>query len=198
MLCAVSRTERYSNSYYWAQDIDGEPDTLWGLEGYYHPIGFFIGHVSTDIFKEEMRKVDEDKLLRNVQGLGSPDYDLHHYESSSGFITRQDDEYRDSTESFVVVVHLWAADGKRKHLLGILADYVNQIKASEKAPSITVQSFLVLKELLDFSLASIYIRQVFHTPTFTHNEQQNVNIHSGPKTKRIGIISRPRESLKGC
>jgi hypothetical protein len=154
----VSKTEPYSNSYYWARDVDGEPDTLWGLEGYYHPIGFFIGHVSTDIFKEEMAKVDEDKLLRNVQGLSSPDYDLHHYVSPSGFMKRQDDENRDSMDSFVVVVHLWAAEGKRQQLLATLVDYADQVKASEKAPSITVQSFLVLKELLDFNLATIYIR----------------------------------------
>lgn len=154
----MSKTEPYSNSYYWGQDADGEPDTLWGLEGYYHPIGFFVGHVSTDIFKEEMRKVDEDKLLRNVQGLGSPDYDLHHYEFSSGFIKRLDDENRDAMDSFVVVVHLWAVEGKRKQLLRMLADYAEQIEASEKASSITVQSFIVLKELIDFGLVSIYIR----------------------------------------
>ncbi|OQU97038.1 Alcohol dehydrogenase GroES-like domain-containing protein [Cladophialophora immunda] len=154
----VSKTEPYSYSYYWGQDLDGEPDTLWGLEGYYHPIGFFLGHVSTDIFKEEMRKVDDDKLLRNVQGLNSPDYDLHHYDFFSGFIKRDDDKDRDAMDSFVVVVHLWAAEGKRKQLLGILADVADRVKASEKTTSITVQSFGVLKEVNDLHLATAYIR----------------------------------------
>jgi len=103
-----------------------------GLEGYYHPTGFFLGHVSTDIFKEEMQKVDNDKLLRNVQGLNSPDYDLHHYDLFSGFVKRDDDRDRDATDSFVAVVHFWAAQGKRKQLLGILADVVDRVKASEK------------------------------------------------------------------
>lgn len=154
----MSKTEPYSNSYYWGQDLDGEPDTLWGLEGYYHPIGFFMGHVSTDTFKEEMRKVDEDELLRNVQGLASPDYDLHHYDFFFGFVKRNDDKDADAEDSFVAVVHFWAAAGKRKQLLGVLADYADRVKASEKAPSITVQSFAVLKELNDCSLASLYIR----------------------------------------
>ena len=159
-LCAVSETEPYSTSYYWGVDVDGEPDTLWGLEGYSHPIGFFLGHTSTDVFKEEMRKVDEDNLLRNVQGLGSPDYDLHHYDTYSGFLKRPDDKSGDVKDSFVVVVHFWALDGKRKQLFGALADYADRVKASEKAPAITVQSFGVLKELRDLKLASLYIRSV--------------------------------------
>ncbi|EXJ87560.1 hypothetical protein A1O3_04520 [Capronia epimyces CBS 606.96] len=158
-LCAVSKTEPYSDSYYWGYDLDGEPDTIWGLEGYYHPIGFFIGHLSTDTFKEEMRKVDEDKLLRNVQGLGSPDYDLHHYDLAGGFVKRSDDKDADATDSFVAVVHFWAAaQGKRKQLLGVLADAADAVKDAEKSPAITVQSFAVLKELSDFTLATVYIR----------------------------------------
>ncbi|RFU29329.1 hypothetical protein B7463_g6998, partial [Scytalidium lignicola] len=157
-LCAVSETEPYSTSYYWGQDVDGEPDTLWGLEGYAHPVGFFLGHVSTDIFKHEMKKVDDDKLLRHVQGLNSPDYDLHHYDLFSGFLKRGDDSERDTKDSFVVIVHIWALDGKRKQLLGTLAGYADQVKASEKVPSIKVQSFGVLKEIRDVNLASLYIR----------------------------------------
>ncbi|KAI1617870.1 hypothetical protein EDD36DRAFT_14975 [Exophiala viscosa] len=152
-LCKVSKTEPYSNSYYWGHDLDGEPDTLWGLEGYYHPVGFFMNHVSSDIFKEEMRKVDEDKLLRTVQGIGSPDYDLHHYDFFSGFLTRKDDQDRDAQDSFVTVVHFWASEGRRKQLLGILADSADKIKSAEM-----VQSFAVLKEVNDFHLATIYIR----------------------------------------
>lgn len=156
----MSETEPYSTSYYWGVDVDGEPDTLWGLEGYSHPIGFFLGHTSTDTFKEEMKKVDEDKLLRNVQGLASPDYDLHHYDKYSGFLKRPDDKSGDIKDSFVVIVHFWALDGKRKQLLGALADHADRIKASEKAPAITVQSFGVLKELRDLKLATLYIRSV--------------------------------------
>lgn len=159
-LCKVSMTEPYSNSYYWGYDLDGAPDTLWGLEGYYHPVGFFMNHVSSDIFKEEMRKVDEDKLLRNVQGLGSPDYDLRHYNLCGGFVTRQDDKDRDAQDSFVAVVHFSASPGRRKQLLGMLADSADRVKAAETGPLIAVQSFAVLKEVNDFNLATVYIRYV--------------------------------------
>jgi hypothetical protein len=157
-LCAVSKTEPYSNSYYWGHDLDGAPDTLWGLEGYYHPVGFFMSHISSDTFKEEMKKVDEDKLLRNVQGLGSPDYDLHHYDESSGFVKRMDDANADCVDSAVVVVHFWAQEGRRKELLAVMADYADKVKAREMSPSIDIQSFLALKELNDLNLASLYIR----------------------------------------
>jgi hypothetical protein len=156
----VSKTEPYSNTYYWGYDLDGTPDTLLGLEGYYHPVGFFMNHISSDVFKEEMRKVDEDRLLRNVQGLGSPDYDLHHYNLVSGFVTRQDDSDRAAQDSFVAVVHFWASPGRRKQLLGILADSADRVKAAETGPSIAIQSFAVLKEVNDFSLATVYIRYV--------------------------------------
>ncbi|KAH8654821.1 hypothetical protein BGZ61DRAFT_500448 [Ilyonectria robusta] len=95
-LCDVSATELYGDSYYWGEDLDGEPDTLWGLEGYTHPIGFFIDHVSSSIFKREMALVDKDELLRHQQGLGSPDYDLHHYDQESGWLKREDDPDRHS------------------------------------------------------------------------------------------------------
>jgi hypothetical protein len=156
----VSKTEPYSNSYYWGHDLDGAPDTLWGLEGYYHPVGFFMNHVSGDVFKEEMRKVDEDKLLRTVQGLASPDYDLRHYDLFAGFVTRPDDKDRDTQDSFVAVVHFSATPGRRKQLLGILADSADRVKAVETGPSVAVQSFAVLKELNDFNLATVYVRYV--------------------------------------
>jgi hypothetical protein len=138
--------------------VDGEPDTLWGLEGYAHPIGFFIGHPASDTFKREMKLVDEHKLLRNVQGLGSPDYDLHYYDMYAGFLSRPDDEYKDWKESFVTVVHFWALEGKRKHLLGALAGFSDRIRADETGPSLKIQSFAVLKECLDVNMASLYIR----------------------------------------
>ncbi|KIV81152.1 hypothetical protein PV11_08591 [Exophiala sideris] len=152
-LCKVSKTEPYSNSYYWGYDLDGEPDTLWGLEGYYHPVGFFMNHVSSDIFKEEMRMVDEDKLLRTVQGIGSPDYDLHHYDLFGGFLTRKNDNDQDAPDGFVAIAHFWATEGRRKQLIGILADCADNVKSAG-----TVQSFAVLKEVNDFQLATIYIR----------------------------------------
>ena len=74
----------------------------------------------------------------------------------------------------MVVIHFWAHDGKRKQLLGALADYADRVKASEKAPAITVQSFGVLKELRDLKLASLYIRSVkmfLHVPVFVHWSQ---------------------------
>lgn len=159
-LCKVSKTEPYSNSYYWGYDLDGAPDTLWGLEGYYHPVGFFMNHVSSDAFKEEMRKVDEEKLLRNVQGLTSPDYDLCHYDLFAGFLTRKADNDRDSQDSFVAVVHFWASQGRRKQLLGILSDCADRVKETETGSFAAVQSFAVLKEVNDFQLASLYIRCV--------------------------------------
>ena len=159
-LCEVSATEPYSTSYYWGQDVDGEPDTLWGLEGYRHPIGFFIGHPASDVFKREMKKVDEDKLLRHVQGLGSPDYDLHYYDMYAGFLTRPDDPDKDTRDSFVVVIHFWATPGNRKQLLGALEGSADKVRASECAGSITIQSFGVMKECLDVNMASLYIRCV--------------------------------------
>ncbi|PMD59956.1 uncharacterized protein K444DRAFT_473721, partial [Hyaloscypha bicolor E] len=102
-LCEVSATEPLGNTYYWGQDLDGEPDTLWGLEGYSHAVGFFIGHPSSQVFKEEMALVDSDKLLRNEQGLASKDYDLKHYDQVGGYLTREDDEGKDGENSFVVV-----------------------------------------------------------------------------------------------
>ncbi|KAH8770714.1 hypothetical protein F5883DRAFT_416139 [Diaporthe sp. PMI_573] len=113
-LCEVSRTEPYGDSYYWGYDLDGEKDTLWGLEGYTHPIGFFLDHVSSGIFKREMALVDKDELLRTTQGLGSPDYDLHHYDQVGGCLKRTDDPDSDSKTSFVVVNHYWANDEKSK------------------------------------------------------------------------------------
>ncbi|KAJ0333484.1 hypothetical protein COL5a_001192 [Colletotrichum fioriniae] len=96
-LCAVSATEPLGNSYYWGHDLSASsPDTLWGLEGYTHPAGFFLGHTSTDVFKREMRLADEQKLLKTVQGIGSPDYDLHHYDMAGGWLKRDDDSGKDS------------------------------------------------------------------------------------------------------
>ncbi|PNP80361.1 hypothetical protein FNYG_05960 [Fusarium nygamai] len=154
-LCKVSATEPYGDSYYWGQDVGGEPDTLWDLEGYTHPIGFFIDHVSSDIFKREMALVDKDKLLRTAQGLDSPDYDLHHYDEYAGFLKRADDVERDSVRSFVVVKHYWAkSEALRNGVLEKLAQFSEGLASG----SPQVQSALVLKECRDTSMASIWLR----------------------------------------
>ncbi|KAF5600714.1 hypothetical protein FPANT_2160 [Fusarium pseudoanthophilum] len=154
-LCKVSATEPYGDSYYWGQDVDGEPDTLWGLEGYTHPIGFFIDHVSSDIFKREMALVDKDELLRTAQGLASPDYDLHHYDEYAGFLKRADDVERDSVRSFVVVKHYWAkSEALRNETLNRLAQFAGGLASG----SPQVQSALVLKECRDTSMASLWLR----------------------------------------
>jgi hypothetical protein len=97
-LCEVSATEAQGTSYYWAQDVDGEPNTLWGLEGYSHAVGFFLGHPDSEVFKREMALVDGNKLLKHEQGLGSKDYDLHHYDFESGYLTLENDAEKDSNE----------------------------------------------------------------------------------------------------
>ncbi|KAH7164980.1 hypothetical protein DER46DRAFT_701459 [Fusarium sp. MPI-SDFR-AT-0072] len=156
-LCKVSATEPYGDSYYWGQDADGEPDTLWGLEGYTHPIGFFIDHVSSDIFKREMALVDKDRLLRTAQGLDSPDYDLHHYDEFAGFLKRGDDVERDSARSFVVVKHYWA---KSETLRTEMLESLVQFTARLASGSPQVQSALVLKECRDTTMATMWLRLV--------------------------------------
>ncbi|EMT63006.1 hypothetical protein FOC4_g10013200 [Fusarium odoratissimum] len=154
-LCKVSATEPYGDSYYWGQDADGEPDTLWGLEGYTHPIGFFIDHVSSDIFKREMALVDKERLLRTAQGLDSPDYDLHHYDEYGGFLKRADDVERDSVRSFVVVKHYWAtSETLRTEMLDSLKQFAERL--SSRPPQ--VQSALVLKECRDTNMATLWLR----------------------------------------
>ncbi|KAL5591187.1 hypothetical protein FOVSG1_010076 [Fusarium oxysporum f. sp. vasinfectum] len=154
-LCKVSSTEPYGDSYYWGHDLDGENDTLWGLEGYTHPIGFFIDHVSSDIFKREMALVDKDELLKTSQGLTSPDYDLHHYDQVSGYLKRADDTESDSKDSFVVVRHYWTKDeGQRENLLDALSKFAKQSRENQTY----VKSALVLKECRDNKLATLWIR----------------------------------------
>ncbi|VUC26559.1 unnamed protein product [Clonostachys rosea] len=143
-LCGVSATEPHGDSYYWGEDLDGEPDTLWGLEGYTHPIGFFIDHISSDIFKREMALVDKDELLKHQQGLGSPDYDLHHYDKESGWLKRDDDPDRDCKTSYVAIHHFWATSEKnRTDVLGALSAFAADARNEQPRG---VQSCLVLRE----------------------------------------------------
>jgi hypothetical protein len=156
-LCEVSATEPQGTTYYWGQDLDGELDTLWGLEGYIHATGFFLGHPSSDIFKREMALVDRDRLLRNVQGLGSPDYDLHHYDFEGGRLTRPDDAAKDSKTSHVAVYHFWSSDEKWKELMRKLCALCEELKQSEASEKINVQACAVLKECMDPSLATLWV-----------------------------------------
>ncbi|KAJ5541737.1 hypothetical protein N7494_006813 [Penicillium frequentans] len=155
-LCGVSATEPLGDSYYWGQDLDGEPDTLWGLEGYTHPIGFFLGHVSTDIFKDEMAKVDADALLRHEQGLASPDYDLHHYDWAGGWLKRDNDPDRDSTTSNVVVYHFWVKDSSQR---GEVLNELRGFAAGQKGlPDGLLQSCGLLEECRDDKMLTMWLR----------------------------------------
>lgn len=147
-------TERYGDSYYWGQDLDGEPDTLWGLEGYTHPVGFFLDHVSSDIFKREMALVDSDKLLRHEQGLQSRDYDLHHYDFEGGWLKRATDPDADSTTSHVAVFHLWAVtDEKRDQVMRLLTAFSERMTGQD-----IIQSCAVLKECRDLTMTTLWLR----------------------------------------
>ncbi|KAL2878266.1 hypothetical protein SGCOL_006518 [Colletotrichum sp. CLE4] len=157
-LCAVSATEPLGNSYYWGHDLsNAEPDTLWGLEGYTHPAGFFLGHTSTDVFEREMRLADEDKLLKTVQGVGSPDYDLHHYDFAGGWLKRDDDPGRDSHESAVAVVHFWASEGRREEVMRGLKGFAGEQRERGVGEG-ELQSCAVLEEVMDRSLATLWLR----------------------------------------
>lgn len=149
------------DSYYWGQDLDGEPDTLWGLEGYTHPVGFFLGHVSTEIFKREMALVDADQLLRHEQGLTSCDYDLKHYDWAGGWLKRADDLERDSSSSYVVVYHFWTINEEvRADLMAVLNDLATDAEFLS-GPHGTMQSFAVLKEVRDEVLTTLWLRSAF-------------------------------------
>ncbi|KAL3301170.1 hypothetical protein RB213_011627 [Colletotrichum asianum] len=156
-LCGVSATEPLGISYYWGHDLDGEPDTLWGLEGYTHPAGFFLGHTSTDTFKHEMRLADEDKLLKTVQGIGSPDYHLHHYDFAGGWLKREDDDLKDSKDSAVAVVHLWTSERDRSLVIDRLTDFAASRRAI-KFNQGSLQSCGVLKEVTQPNLTTLWLR----------------------------------------
>lgn len=139
--------------------MDGEPDTLWGLEGYTHPAGFFLGHKSTDTFKHQMRLADEDKLLRTVQGIGSPDYDLHHYDFAGGWLKREDDDYKDSKDSAVAVDRFWTSERDRSLVIDRLTDFAASRRAI-KFNQGSLQSCGVLKELMQPNLTTLWLRYV--------------------------------------
>ncbi|CZR69251.1 uncharacterized protein PAC_19151 [Phialocephala subalpina] len=160
-LCEVSVTEPLGNTYYWGQDLDGEPDTLWGLEGYSHAVGFFIGHPSSKVFKEEMALVDSDKLLRNEQGLTSKDYDLKHYDQAGGYLTREDDEEKNRKDSFIAVIHFWVKGGGSGDVINKLGNLADATK--ELGLEVMIQSCAVFKGVWDQNLVTLWVRSVSST-----------------------------------
>ncbi|KAJ2898108.1 hypothetical protein MKZ38_004167 [Zalerion maritima] len=150
-LCGVSATEPQGNSYYWGQDVDGrEPDTLWGLEGYSHAIGFFTGHPSSQVFQAQMSLVDSERLL-------AEDYDLHHYDLAGGFLSRSDDEGKNRKDGFVAVLHFWA---KERQVREVLVGWLNVLarKTREEDAGNGVQSCAVLRECNDLRMATLWLR----------------------------------------
>ncbi|KAK5245349.1 hypothetical protein LTR20_006731 [Exophiala xenobiotica] len=157
-LVNVSATERLGDSYYWGHSLDGDTDTIIGLEGYVHPVGFFIGHFETDVFKREVKLIDGAKLLRHEQGLDSPDYDLHHYDLEGGWLKREDDPHKDSKTSHVAVYHFWATEeAKRPELLQKMVAFADALKGTQGANG-PVQSCAILKECRDFTMATLWLR----------------------------------------
>jgi len=152
-LCEVSAKEPLGHTYYWGQDLDGEPDTLWGLEGYSHAVGFFMGHPSSSVFKQEMALVDKDQLLKHEQGLSSRDYDLHHYDQVGGWFKRAECAENDSTASYVVVYHFFAREGSRVEVIRLLSELAEVSRHMEG-----IQSCGVLRECNDASLATLWLR----------------------------------------
>jgi hypothetical protein len=130
------------------------------LEGYSHAVGFFLGHPSSEIFQREMALVDKDKLLKNVQGLGSPDYDLHHYDLAGGWLTLENDADKDSKTSHVAVHHFWTKDGQRDDIIKRLTKFSEDAKTEHRTTPTRVQSCAVLKECVykHVNLATLWLR----------------------------------------
>jgi hypothetical protein len=173
-LCQVSSTEPQGITYYWGADIDGaEPDTLWGLEGYTHAVGFFMGHPSSEIFKREMQLVDDDKLLRHVQGLASPDYDLKHYDHAGGWFTRADDPDKYSTDSHVAVHHFFCQKRKRDEVIEVLCSFADETKKLQCSGG-AVQSCGVLKECNDMTAVTLWLRYVYSSSPQAYTHQLHI------------------------
>jgi hypothetical protein len=107
-----------------------------------------------------MGLVDKDELLRTQQGLGSPDYDLHHYDHHAGFLKLADDADRHSKSSYVAVYHFWATDeSRRADVLAALTAFAEDAEKTQGAAGL-IQSALVLKECKDHKLATLWLRYV--------------------------------------
>ncbi|KAI9839494.1 MAG: hypothetical protein M1819_002119 [Sarea resinae] len=150
-LCAVSATEPRGTSYHWARSLSPdkvERESLWGLEGYTDAAGFFDGHPASDVFKEQMQIVDDQKLLR-------ADYDLHHYWSEGGFLRREGEGTgeggpekgkSDGADGIISVVHFYIKGGKEKGGQAEVIKAFDQLAEQAKADR-DIRSFLVLREV---------------------------------------------------
>jgi hypothetical protein len=146
-------TEPQGRSYYWGRDLDGEPDTIWGLEGYTEADGFNYGHPSSDIFKAQMERIHTEKLL-------GQDYDLHHYNLVGGWLKRPLDPQADSKTSHVAVLHFYTREGIRDQVIEQLEALGKE--ALENVPS--VSSFGILKGLNDENLVTVWLRYDIELP----------------------------------
>lgn len=145
-LCKTNLTEDRSVSYYWSQD-DNDDDTLWALEGFTHPIGFFKGHVSTPGFIEQNKIIEKENLLPNG-------FNLYYYDFAGGWLTRDDDREKDLKSSHVVVHHFWPRQGNRDQLIQKLLELGEKSKSQVS----NLQSCAVLVECDGNSLVSLWIR----------------------------------------
>jgi hypothetical protein len=102
-----------------------------------------------------MAKVDADKLLRHQQGLGSPDYDLHHYDWAGGWLKRDEDPDRDSTTSHVAVCHFWAKVPSQRE--GILKE-LERFAADQNLQTSLLHSCGLLKECRDETMLTMWLR----------------------------------------
>ncbi len=109
-----------------------------------------------------MALVDGDKLLKHEQGLSSKDYDLHHYDYESGYLTLERDDEKDSKTGHVAVEHFWSKDEKRGGLLKWMAEFTKTVEGTQQAGDVKVQSCAVLKECVykHGNLATLWVRCV--------------------------------------
>jgi len=188
-LVDVSANERLGDSYYWGHSLSLDTDTIIGLEGYTHPVGFFMGHFETDVFKAQTKLIDGDKLLKTQQGLDSPDYDLHHYDLEGGWLKRADDPEKDSKTSHVSVYHFWTAEeSQRPELLKKLVAFADGLKGTQGSSG-PVQSAAVLKEIRHPTMATFWLRT---KNTDAYNDFKS----SGPFTKFLEDVKKDTAKTK--
>ncbi|TVY28432.1 hypothetical protein LHYA1_G002851 [Lachnellula hyalina] len=156
-LVDVSASEKMGDSYYWGYSLDGDEDTIMGLEGYTHPVGFFMGHFETDVFKAQNKLIDRDELLATQQGLDSPDYDLHHYDEAGGWVKRADDPEKDSKTSHQAAFQFYSKPEDRDEVLQKLVAFADGLKETQ-GPTGPIQSALILKEVRVPTMATLWLR----------------------------------------
>lgn len=116
-----------------------------------------------------MSLVDQDKLLKTAQGIGSPDYDLHQYGMAGGWSTREDDVGKDSKESAIAVIHFWASEKDRPIIINHLVEFSRSQKEKLYTKA-SLQSCGVLKEIRDLGLATLWLRYVYPSIEPTDSE----------------------------